>query len=142
MNSSQEKLFEIKTLPELAQVADYIINKFTYCQTYLLNGDLGAGKTTLIQFILQKLNYAHKVNSPTFGKIHEYKTDCFLIYHFDLYRALPNIGEFEEILLQKNSLLFIEWASELPQEYLELLQNNFLEIQINCFEEKRIIKIK
>lgn len=136
------KVFQIQDLNQLEQVAQYLTEQFLNYKLFFFDGDLGAGKTTLIQFILKKLNYQLKVNSPTFSKVHEYKTHNFLIYHLDLYRDLPNLAEFEEILLQPNSLVFIEWANQLSENYLELIKTNFLQIQLSCkANEERIIKI-
>ena len=82
----------------------------------LLSGDLGAGKTTLVQAIAQGLGIAEPVNSPTFVLLNEYLTGRSPLYHFDLYRLEP-----EEIdalgleeLLAGAGLKAIEWPDRLP----------------------------
>ena len=80
----------------------------------LINGEMGAGKTTLIKEILEGLNVVDNISSPTFSLIKEYKTKGEdIIYHMDLYRInqieeLEGIGFFE--YLESGNLCFIEWG--------------------------------
>jgi len=80
----------------------------------LINGEMGAGKTTLIKQILEGLNVVDNISSPTFSIINEYKTKGQdIIYHMDLYRInrleeLEGIGFFE--YLDSGNLCFIEWG--------------------------------
>lgn len=80
----------------------------------LINGEMGAGKTTLIKEILEGLNVVDNISSPTFSLINEYKTKGEdIIYHMDLYRInqieeLEGIGFFE--YLESGNLCFIEWG--------------------------------
>jgi len=80
----------------------------------LINGEMGAGKTTLIKQILEGFNVVDNISSPTFSIINEYKTKGQdIIYHMDLYRInrleeLEGIGFFE--YLDSGNLCFIEWG--------------------------------
>ncbi len=77
-----------------------------------LNGNLGAGKTTLVQYILKSLGVTDIVVSPTFTIIERYSCD-FEIFHIDLYRIdSPNELEYTDIpeLINNDGVFFIEWA--------------------------------
>ncbi len=80
---------------------------------FLLEGDLGAGKTTLVQTLCKFLDVAEAVTSPTFSLVNEYQSEGHdTIYHMDLYRLekeedLIQIGL--EEYLDSGNLCFIEW---------------------------------
>ena len=97
----------------------------------LLNGDLGAGKTTLTQGIAKGLDVTRNVTSPTFTILKIYQGRMPL-YHIDAYR-LEGIDQelgFEE-LLDDDGLTVIEWSSYQPS----LIPNEYLSIEINLLEE-------
>lgn len=82
-----------------------------------LNGDLGAGKTSFIKFLLRNFEIDN-VSSPTFAIVNEYE-GRLKVNHFDFYRInkveeLYDIG-FEEYLTREDTVTFIEWADLLPE---------------------------
>jgi tRNA threonylcarbamoyladenosine biosynthesis protein TsaE len=82
----------------------------------LLEGPLGAGKTTLVQGIAQGLGCAEPVTSPTFDLIHEYRSGRTPLIHIDPYRLqgpgdLDNIGFCDYLDLP--CVLAIEWPQRL-----------------------------
>lgn len=81
------------------------------CVIYL-QGDLGAGKTTLTRGFLRKLGYSGHVRSPTFNLFEVYQVKERLICHFDLYR-LAHPGELMYIgvadYFTGNNICLIEW---------------------------------
>lgn len=88
----------------------------------LLEGELGAGKTTLVQFLLRTKGITQRVKSPTFDLVHLYEEPGLVVYHIDLYRVqsdeeldgldLPTPGDAEALVLA-------EWGSRLASRYPE-----------------------
>ncbi len=92
----------------------------------LLNGDLGAGKTTLTKGIAKALGIKRPVKSPTFTIVREYREGSMPLFHMDMYRL--GDGDLSSIdmpsYLAENGLVVIEWPEfiidSLPDDYLQL----------------------
>jgi tRNA threonylcarbamoyladenosine biosynthesis protein TsaE len=86
----------------------------------LLEGDLGAGKTTLVQGIGKGLRIAESIVSPTFTLINEYTEGRLPLYHLDLYRLEPqevaalNLESYWEGAEVVPGIVAVEWAERLP----------------------------
>ena len=82
-----------------------------------LNGDLGAGKTSLVRGILNALGYTGRVKSPTYTLLEPYHAGRLDLRHFDLYR-LRDESEWEQAGFRDefdgNNVLFIEWPEKAP----------------------------
>ncbi len=80
-------------------------------------GDLGAGKTTLIRGMLRALGLTGAIKSPTFSLVESYELDAYTLNHFDLYR-LSDDAELEALgfrdYLAPNTVCCIEWPSRAP----------------------------
>jgi tRNA threonylcarbamoyladenosine biosynthesis protein TsaE len=95
----------------------------------LLTGELGSGKTTLVQGLAQGMGIVDSIVSPTFTIINEYFSGRLPLYHLDLYRL--ETAEVDELNLDSYwlgietelGIMAIEWAerlSYLPSEYLRI----------------------
>jgi tRNA threonylcarbamoyl adenosine modification protein YjeE len=92
-----------------------------------LHGDLGAGKTTLVQAICRGYGVREDVTSPTYALVHEYAAPRSLVRHLDLYRLaspadLTNLG-FDDFLGDE-AVLLVEWperaGDRLPVSRIDL----------------------
>lgn len=98
---------------------------------FLLKGDLGAGKTTLVQSMCSFLGVEEPVTSPTFSLVNEYQSTAHgTIYHMDLYRLekeedLVQIGL--EEYLDSGNLCFIEWPDIAQNKF----DSPFIQIEIS-----------
>ena len=111
-----------------------------------MEGDLGAGKTTMTKGIALGLGIKEIVNSPTFTIMKTYKGRLDL-YHLDVYRINDPYSDFElEEYFESNGLCVIEWASQiepiLPDELLQIeirdLGDNKRQVTLRSTSQKHI----
>lgn len=137
--SFQYPLFDEQSTAQLAQaLAQYMQQGVVY-----LIGDLGAGKTTLTRYWLQKKGHQGAVKSPTYTLVEPYQIAGQSIYHFDLYRLndpyeleLMGIRDYLEL---QDALLIFEWPSkggdEIPAADL------IIEINKTEDEQQRLVNL-
>lgn len=113
--------------------------------TLHLEGQLGAGKTTLTRGLLTGLGHTGKVKSPTYTLIEQYDLANITVYHFDLYR-LSDPEELDYIglddYLSSNALCIFEWPQQggniLPQPDMVIslqYQNSARQASITPFSD-------
>lgn len=92
-----------------------------------ITGDLGAGKTTLVQAICRGYGVEEEVTSPTFALVHRYAGKLSPVYHLDLYRLdkpddLTNLA-WDEIVADE-ALVLVEWperaGTRMPHDHIPL----------------------
>ena len=116
----------------------------------ILNGELGAGKTTITKGFAKGLKIKEDVTSPTFTIMNEYHSGSLPLYHFDMYRIEDSSEAYEFGLTKyfkksdnsgiKQGVSVIEWA----QKVANLIPNNpLITITIKKIDEnKRQIEVE
>ena len=100
-------------------------------RVWLMDGEMGAGKTTLIKALCETLGVEGTMSSPTFSIVNEYPTgNKEIIYHFDFYR-LKNETEAMDIgveeYLDSGRYCFLEW----PDKISSLIPPDHFKVKIN-----------
>jgi tRNA threonylcarbamoyladenosine biosynthesis protein TsaE len=132
---------EVNGLAGLDDAAKEIIAAAQDERIFIFEGEMGAGKTTLIKALATALGVTEIVTSPTFSIVNEYDANGKTIYHFDFYR-IKNLQEaydigYEEYFYSGN-LCFIEW----PEKIAPLLPEHYLKIEIMVKNETvRLVSI-
>ena len=116
VNSTQEMQHLGAVIAQTAQAHDLL----------LLNGDLGAGKTTLTQGIGRALGIKRPVKSPTFTIVREYTEARLPLFHRDFYRLENDDLSAIDLsaYMAEPGLVVIEWPEivqeQLPEQFLQL----------------------
>ncbi len=140
--NAQDRPFNIKLSSEYDTIAlGYALAKaFDRGDFIALNGDLGAGKTTLARAIIHGFLGEHiEVPSPTFTLVQTYETKNFPIYHFDLYR-IKSPDEIWELGWEDigAGLALVEWSERLGAN----IPSHRLEINLSFTEEGRFASFR
>lgn len=116
-----------------------------------LSGDLGAGKTTLVQALAKQLKIAETITSPTYVVMKKYEvpqseatarpTRFTNLVHIDAYR-IEDVDEmrvlrFAELLQEKGTIMCIEW----PEHIAPLIPTDAIRVAIAIAGEGRTISI-
>jgi tRNA threonylcarbamoyladenosine biosynthesis protein TsaE len=114
---------------------EYVVSQQKHI--YLLHGNLGAGKTTWVKYLVSHLGGdARQVDSPTFSIVNTYEVNGTQIHHFDLYR-LESLEEIEDIgfmeYIDSGNLCIVEWPEKIA-EFLPI--EDILTLNISLHLEK------
>lgn len=124
-------------LDQLDACAEQVIQACCGKTIWLFEGEMGAGKTTLISAISARMGVADRVSSPTFGLVNEYHDlGGNVYYHFDFYRIdseqeALDIGVYE--YFDSGSYCWIEWGSKISS----LLPEDCAVIEIEAYADGR-----
>ncbi len=134
-------VIDISKESDLQEAAIQVLKNSENHHVWLLQGEMGAGKTTFAKAICVELGVVDAMSSPTFSLINEYETaQGEAIYHFDFYRIkfekeAENLGL--EEYFYSGSLCLIEWPEKIPN----LIPDQYLKISIKFIAEKRTIHL-
>jgi tRNA threonylcarbamoyl adenosine modification protein YjeE len=106
----------VHSLAETEEIARCIATHLSIGDTIALEGDLGAGKTTLARAILRALGVAGEVPSPSFTLVQQYDTPRLRVAHCDFYR-IENPTEVDELGLEDavaEGAVIVEWPERAP----------------------------
>ncbi len=117
-------------IEDINDIASKMVNEFRDIPVWLFEGDMGAGKTTLIAAVCKVLGVVSPTQSPTFSIVNEYITENNeVVYHFDCYRLKNEMEAYDigiEEYLDSGHYCFIEW----PDRIASLLPETFVRLQI------------
>ena len=126
VSSETERTLALPGLPAMEALGARIAGELRIGDCVALQGDLGAGKTTLARAILRALGVSEAIPSPTFTLVQSYETERLRIRHYDLYR-IENPAELDELGLEDaliDGAVLVEWperaGNRLPQDALYL----------------------
>ena len=128
--------YNISSIQQLSSVALELLS-LSDNRIFVLHGDLGVGKTTLVKQFCHHLQVVDNVSSPTFSLVNEYiSLDENRIFHFDLYRV-DNVSELIKMgidtYLNSGDYCFFEW----PTLVEPFLLGNYTSIKIIANSDKR-----
>ena len=112
---------QIIDLHGLEKLAFNLCNEISVGDIYLLQGELGAGKTTFVRllvnnlYLLNNLSKPAIITSPTYPILITYEFNSSQIYHYDLYRVkhLKELEELDFFENLKNNITLVEWPEML-----------------------------
>ncbi len=106
-----------ETLDELKNLAIKLAPKLPRGVIIGLTGELGAGKTTLVQALCEALKIEDTVVSPTYSIENRYQGNDLTVHHLDLFR-LKTDSDVEflfDLVGDSKKLLLVEWPERVPQ---------------------------
>jgi tRNA threonylcarbamoyladenosine biosynthesis protein TsaE len=118
----------------LPEVANELLKAGFNFKVWVLRGEMGSGKTTLVKALVNKLGLSDRVTSPTFSIVNEYGSDENRVYHFDFYRLKRDTEALDlgfDEYLTSGKLCLIEWAEKVRA----FLPTEFFEVQIETIDE-------
>lgn len=130
------KIYLARSLRDTQKIAQKIKNLFQQGKIpkiLLISGELGAGKTTFIRFLIKAYGLKVRVASPTFILWQTFIANDSKLHHLDLYR-LENVQEllkldFQKELKDQKSIFLVEWGEKML-EYLQKRQIKFSHLVI------------
>ncbi|MBD3636715.1 MAG: tRNA (adenosine(37)-N6)-threonylcarbamoyltransferase complex ATPase subunit type 1 TsaE [Crocinitomicaceae bacterium] len=134
----------VASLSELPAAAEAVLKflKDHDRKFVIFRGDMGYGKTTLINELLKQMGVEEAGSSPTFSILNEYfSVNYGIIFHFDFYRIEDEIEAYDigiEEIFEEDAYIFIEW----PERIENLLSSDIVCLTIRLEEKTRIFELE
>jgi tRNA threonylcarbamoyladenosine biosynthesis protein TsaE len=109
----------VSSAEALESAAENLAHSLEPRQVLILEGVMGAGKTTFTKGLARGFGFVGEVTSPTYNYIHEYPTPQGTLVHIDAYRLEPASKLWQmglDELLERSQLTVIEWGLDLRSE--------------------------
>lgn len=140
METTLARTYICNTEKELDAIAVSVLKNLNGKKIITLQGELGAGKTTLIKAFCRQLQVVDQPASPTFAMLYEYITaGGDPVYHFDCYRLRTETEAFDlgyEQYFFSGNYCFIEW----PEKISNLIPADAARIEMEVNGQQRILK--
>ena len=152
LTAIKDSKIDITSEKSTRELAEKLTSYFKGGEYIFLHGEMGVGKTTFVKYFINKFQTDEQlklteVTSPTFNLLNEYKTNNFMIKHYDLFR-MKNSSEIKDLdIFEKNQkiITLVEWPQLLKNsnktksidllfKYENDLQNRTVQIKgLNSF---------
>ena len=133
--------WKVESLDQIPAVAEAILEQLDE-KIILFQGEMGAGKTTLIKALCEAKGVQDEVNSPTFSIVNQYQSaEGEDLYHFDFYRIEDEEEAYDfgyEEYFFSGSICFVEW----PEKIVNLLPSKFGLVQVVHNDHERQISFQ
>ncbi len=134
------------SLDKLAAFAQAFWDHVKEQKVFAFHGEMGAGKTTLILALCEKLGTGEHGSSPTFSIINEYgyskAGEQKIIYHIDLYRLRDEAEVIQagvEDCVYSGEICFVEWPEKAPALFDQQTAHVYISI---LSENERLVQVK
>jgi tRNA threonylcarbamoyladenosine biosynthesis protein TsaE len=133
--------FDVASEAAMLELGATLAARLTDNARVLLEGELGAGKTTLARGVLRGLGFQGPVKSPTYTIVEPYEFLGKRVYHFDFYR-IEDPRELEFIgldeLVEQPGIKLMEW----PQRAGDRLPPADFKVRISTDGDRRIVELE
>jgi tRNA threonylcarbamoyladenosine biosynthesis protein TsaE len=129
-----KEYFLIHSLDDLFAWTKRLAKQIHFGMVVALYGELGVGKTTLVQMLSRHLGYQGYVHSPSFSLMNIYPLKQGKIIHIDAFRLQPDTSELGvDDVIGSDTLVFIEW----PQHLKRLPDGPLIQIHLAMGEDQQ-----
>lgn len=130
----------ISTTEELEPIVLELVELIKNHKVIVFDGEMGAGKTTLIGKLCQKIGIS-EVSSPTYAIVNTYDSEHYgIIYHFDFYRLENEVEAVQsglDEMIDSGNICFMEWADRISK----LLPDTYVKVGIELKNEIRNVHV-